>query len=76
MAQYPTSSIEIGAQAEFTGVAIANNLRNAGKLYGCGVGLRVEGIGKFDRSRLPADFAVPVGIGSGGGVVTIRRVPE
>jgi hypothetical protein len=76
MAQYHTSSIEIGTQAEFTGVAIANNLRNSGKLYGCGVGLRAEGTGKFDRSRLPADFAVPVGIGTSSGIVVIRRVLE
>jgi|GEM_PF-1240099 len=66
------ASLKIGRDATFEGVAVSGgSMQVAGRIHGvavagsfrCGRGTEsCTGSGVFDRSRLPADFAVPVGL--------------
>jgi len=71
----PNSGIgQVGSQSRLKGFLGAATLSLDGPLDGCAVGLRAQGKGKLDRTRLPVDFAIPAGLGQNPSLTIVRKV--
>jgi hypothetical protein len=66
--------LEIGPGARLRGIAVGATVSIDGTLDGCAIGLRAQGKGKIDRTRLPVDFALPARLGQNPGLVMVRKV--
>lgn len=65
--------LQVGPQARLRGVGIAANLAIDGTVEGCAVGNAAQGSGTVDRTRMPADMALPAGLGRDTALVLVRK---